>query len=129
MPAVHPDSSLRRGRPTSVLYGALALTPLLAVAGFLGYAVERGLSPRHAVYGAAAVAVVQVVPGALCWRAVRPRRGWLIEDLAMGFAIGSCLAIGAQVVAGLTGLTWLSAGIPLAVALVLLAVPVTRGRI
>jgi hypothetical protein len=107
----------------------LALTPLLAVAGFLAYAVERGFSARHAVLAVAAVGLVQVLPGALCWRAVRPRSGWLLEDLTMGFAIGSCLAIGAQVVAGLSRLTWLSATIPLTIGLVLVLVPGTRRRI
>lgn len=118
-----------RGRPAALFLGLASLTPLAATAALLWYAVERGLSPRHAVLGAAAVGVTQVLPGALCWRAVRPRRGWLVEDLAMGFAIGSCLAIAAQVVAGLSRFTWLSAGIPLAVGACLLVIPVTRRRI
>jgi hypothetical protein len=46
----------------------------------------------------------------------------------MGFAIGSVLAIGAQVVAGLAGQTWIAFG-PLAVAVVLLLVPATRARV
>ena len=129
MPALPLSRRGARPAPRTVLLGALGLAPLLATAGFLAYAVERGLSPRHALTAAAAVGIVQVLPGALCWRAVRPRQGWLVEDLVMGFAIGCCLAIGAQVVAGLSRVTWLSAAIPLAVGLVLVLVPTTRQRI
>jgi hypothetical protein len=129
MSAPHLSRRGARRAPRKLLLGALALAPLLATAGFLAYAVERGLSPRHALTAAAAVGLVQVLPGALCWRAVRPRQGWLVEDLVMGFAIGCCLAIGAQVVAGLSRITWLSAAIPLAVGAVLILVPATRRRI
>jgi hypothetical protein len=115
--------------PRGLLAQVVSLAPLLAVAGFLWFAVDWGLPPRDAALGVLAIGLTQVLPGALCWRAVRPGRGWLLEDLAMGFALGSCLAIAAQVVAGLSRLAWLSAAIPLAVGAVLLAVPPTRRRV
>lgn len=123
--------SRRGARPAlrGLLLGSLTLAPLLATAGFLGYAVQHGLSWRHALAGTVAVGVVQVLPGVLCWRAVRPRAGWLLEDLGMGFAIGYCLAVAAQVVAGLSRIEWLSGGLPLGVGLVLAVVPATRRRI
>jgi hypothetical protein len=105
------------------------LAPFAAGAVLVGYAVATGLPAGAAVRLTVAVLVVQVLPGALCWRAVRPRNGWLVEDLAIGFAIGSVLAMGAQVVAGLSRVPALSAALPLGVGAVLLAVPVTRRRI
>ena len=116
-----------RGRTWSGVVGSLA--PFAAGAALMAYAVATGLPIGAAVRATVAVLVVQVLPGALCWRAVRPRNGWLVEDVAMGFAVGSVLAIGAQVVAGLTRAPALSAALPLGVGAALLVVPVTRRRI
>ena len=105
------------------------LAVAIVIAGLLWYAVSTGLPAMSAVRGCAAVLVTQVLPGALCWRAVRPRAGWLLEDFIIGFAIGSTLAIGSQVVAGLSGAGWLGALLPWVPPVVLLAVPMTRRRI
>ena len=67
-----------------------------------------------------------LVPGVLVWRALRPRHGWWIEDLLMGFAIGSVLGLFAQIPAGLLGLWWLPLLVAVIVAVVLVATPVTR---
>lgn len=107
-------------------FGAVAA--VLVIGGLLACAVAGEMPVPHVLVATLVVLVTQVLPGALAWRAVRPRNGWLLEDLAMGFAIGSVLAIGAQVVAGLAGQRWLAFS-PLAVAVVLLLVPATRSRI
>ncbi|HEX7745989.1 MAG TPA: hypothetical protein VF462_12085 [Micromonosporaceae bacterium] len=101
---------------------------VVATAAMLAFSVRGGMPAMHALQATVAVLVTQILPGAVAWRAVRPRHGWVLEDVAMGFAIGSALAIGAQVVAGLAEQPWLAFG-PLAVAVVLLLVPVTRARI
>lgn len=117
--AAHPSRLLRLAA-----VGATAV----AVIAMLAFSVRGGMPAMHVLQATAAVLVTQILPGAVAWRAVRPREGWLLEDLAMGFAIGSVLAIGAQVVAGLAGQTWIAFG-PLAVAVVLLLVPATRARV
>ena len=102
--------------------------PLLGAVLLIWYGAQaQGMPAANAVWAAVVVLTTQILPGALVWRAVRPRHGWLLEDVAMGFAIGSALAIGAQVVAGLTHSRWVAFS-PL-VMLVLFAVPVTRRRI
>jgi hypothetical protein len=101
---------------------------LLLVAGLLACSVVGEMPLPHALVATLVVLVTQVLPGALAWRAVRPRHGWLLEDLAMGFAVGSILAIGAQVVAGLTAQRWIAFS-PVAVAVVLVLVPSTRNRL
>jgi hypothetical protein len=114
------------GRRFTTTLGALA--PALVTVLFLIGAIRGGLSIDGAVRATLAVLVLQVAPGALVWRAIRPRAGWWMEDLAVGFAIGSVLAIGTQVVAGLTRLPWLSTAAPMAVVAILLAVPGVRRR-
>jgi hypothetical protein len=106
-----------------------ALTPAAVGVAFLVYAVRAGLPADSAARASAGVLLTQVLPGVLAWRSVRPRRGWWLEDLAMGFAIGIAIAVGAQTLAGSTGQAWISSAAGLAVAVVLLAVPGTRRRI
>lgn len=129
LPVTHPPATSARPGRGHLADSITLVAALVTAIGFLGYAVGTGLSPADALAGAAAVIVTQVIPGALVWRVVRPRNGWLAEDVAMGFAIGTALAIVAQIVAGLSRVTWLSGAIPLAVAAVLLAMPATRHRI
>lgn len=108
----------------------LSVVVMAAAAGvYIVYAVRTGMPSGDALRALGAVAVTQVLPGALLWRTVRPRSGWLLEDLAMGFALGIAIAVPTQVVAGLTGQLWLATAIPLAIAVVLLAIPTTRARI
>jgi hypothetical protein len=105
-----------------------AWAPALATALLLAYAVRGGMPPANVVVATLVVLVTQVLPGVLVWRAVRPHNGWWVEDIAMGFAIGSVLAIGAQVIAGLSEQYWI-AWSPVVVGVVLVAVPATRVRL
>lgn len=125
-PSADPAPPRTTRRDLSLL-GSLVLA--LVGAAFVWYGIRSGMSASGAVLAVVAVALTQVLPGALVWRLVRPRHGWWAEDIAMGFAIGSVLAVAAQVVAGLTRLPWLSGGIGLAVASGLLLAPATRGRV
>ncbi|MGC4943665.1 hypothetical protein [Kribbella sp. DT2] len=124
-----PDNKTgaRFGRWPSVAVSALVL--LLSVAFFLTTAVRADLPASAAVLGLLGLVVTQLLPGVLVWRCVRPNRGWWIEDVMMGLAVGFMLAIAAQIVAGLLQWPWLSAALPLALAVVLLAVPRSRARI
>lgn len=107
----------------------LGVGPLVGVGTvFSAVAVNGGLPLSSLLSAIAAILVTQVLPGAVIWRAVRPVKGWLIEDLAAGFAIGFAVVIPAQIAAGLTGAHWLSVGMPLSVLLVLLF-PRVRSRV
>ena len=127
--AVATPLTAQHGLRRSLLTALSALAPAVVAGAFLVYSVRAGLPAASAARAAAAVLITQLLPGVLVWRCVRPRRGWWLEDVAMGFAIGVALAIAAQALAGLTDLGWLSGGLGLAVAAVLVAVPVTRRRI
>ncbi|MGL5819941.1 MAG: hypothetical protein ACRCYR_20470 [Phycicoccus sp.] len=124
-------SAVRRRNPVgrAAVEIATVAGALVSAIAFLAYAVGTGLSTGDVVRMTAGIVVTQVLPGALVWRTVRPRRGWLIEDLVMGFALGTAIALPSQVLAGLTRASWLSAGIPIALGLVLVAIPTTRRRI
>ncbi|ADB29653.1 hypothetical protein Kfla_0531 [Kribbella flavida DSM 17836] len=115
------------GRWTSTVISALVL--LAAVAFFLGTAVSADLPAGAAVLALLGLVVTQLLPGVVVWRTVRPNRGWWVEDVMMGLAVGFMLAIGAQTLAGWSRQPWMSAALPLALAVVLLAVPRTRARI
>lgn len=122
-----PETDRRLGRWFSTLFSALVL--LAATAYFLGTAVQADLPVGSAIAALAGLVVTQLLPGFLVWRCVRPNRGWWIEDVMMGLAVGFMLAIGAQTVAGLTGQPWISFAAGPALAVALLAVPKTRNRI
>lgn len=103
--------------------------PLIAVAVFFVFAVRADLAWHGAVRALLVVAVTQILPGALLWRAVRPRSGWLMEDLVAGLAVGAAIAVVSQVLAGsfqVPALAWIPG---VAVAVMLLAVPGLRGRV
>lgn len=74
--------------------------------------VVAGLTWAEFLRGTVAVAILQVLPGLLLWRLVRPQDGWLAEDLVIGLAVGAALTVPAQVMAGLSGVrlvAWLPA--------------------
>lgn len=102
---------------------------IAAVVIDLGLAATYGLGVSHAVLAVAVILAVQVLPGALVWRCVRPVGGWLLEDLVVGFAIGCALGVPAQVLAGSLQQAWLAAAVPLVIPVLLVAVPRTRQRI
>src|SRR6185437_16628801 len=115
----------RTARAVAVPVGALAPV-LVATVAFLALAVSADLPWTHGVRALLTVLVTQVLPGAIVWRAVRPPRGWWLEDLTMGFALGSVVAVATQVVAGLSGQAWLSVALPLVLGLALIGLPGTR---
>ena len=121
-PSGHADTRLATAK------WLCAWAPALATALLLAYAVRGGMPAGNVIVVTLVVLVTQVLPGVLIWRAVRPHNGWWVEDVAMGFAIGSVLAIGAQVIAGLSEQYWI-AWSPVLVGVVLVAVPATRVRI
>lgn len=118
----------RTARAVPALVGELAPV-LVATVVFLALAVSADLPWTHGLRALLTVLVTQVLPGALLWRAVRPPRGWWLEDLTMGFALGSVVAVATQVVAGLSGQAWLSVALPLALGVVLIGLPGTRTRV
>ncbi|HEY0693815.1 MAG TPA: hypothetical protein VGD71_32820 [Kribbella sp.] len=122
-----PQTAGPFGRWSSTGFSVLVL--VAATIGFLATAVKADLPASAAAAALAAVVVTQLVPGVLIWRLVRPLKGWWIEDLVMGLAVGFMLAIGAQTVAGLTGQAWISGAVGIGVAVLLLIVPRTRRRI
>ena len=99
------------------------------VAGYVGYAIHGGLGAVAALRALAVIVVLQIVPGLIVWRAVRPRKGSWSEDIAFGFAIGSVLALGVQIPAGLLQAPWLSSVALIAVGVALLAAPASRRRV
>lgn len=112
-------------RRANLVSGAVAA---LGVVVYVALAVETGLPTRDALLGIAAPLLTQVLPGAVMWRCLRPRAGWLLEDVAAGFAIGSAVAVPVQVVAGLSHQRWLALALPLLVMVLLLGHPTTRRR-
>lgn len=102
---------------------------LAALIGFQAYAVAAGLPAWHCALALLGVLVTQVLPGALMWRSIRPRDGWLLEDLIMGFAMGVCVAVPAQIIAGLLHSRIPAIVLPLLVVAALLGTPLTRRRI
>ncbi|TWE07281.1 hypothetical protein [Rudaeicoccus suwonensis] len=107
----------------------LAFSVLAVLMTFCGYAVVTGLPFAALVRLGVVAVVVQWLPGVLIWRCLRPSHGWLMEDLACGFACGFALSIPAQVVGGLADSAVLSAAIPLVTTAILLGVRSTRARI
>ena len=102
---------------------------MVALIALLAPAMVADLPLLSALRALAALLLTQVLPGALIWRLVRPLNGSRLEDLSMGFAIGSVLAIAAQTVAGLSRMPWLSTGISLGLVILLLGLPASRRRI
>lgn len=103
--------------------------PVVVLAFFMVWSAHGQVRLVHVALVGLAIAGTQLLPGVLLWRVIRPREGWLIEDLAFGFVAGSVLAIIAQIPAGLLGLHWLSWVLCLAVAVAVVAVPVGRRRV
>ena len=103
--------------------------PAVTLAALLALAIVADLPLSSALRLLAALLLTQVLPGALIWRAVRPRNGSWLEDLAMGFAIGSVVAIGAQTLASTHRMPWLSTGLSIGIVILLSGIPASRRRI
>ncbi|HVM26826.1 MAG TPA: hypothetical protein VM433_04040 [Mycobacteriales bacterium] len=115
-----------RRPPRSRVRAVAAWAPALALLLYLALAVRAGLPAAAAARGVLVVLLTQLLPGVLVWRCVRPVRGWWVEDLALGFAIGSGVAVAAQAVAGTVDAAWPAAVAGPLLALGLLAAPRTR---
>ncbi len=102
---------------------------LLALTAGLTFAVLTGVPLTEVLALTGAVAGTQILPGALLWRLVRPREGSALEDLAVGFALGTVISVPVAVVAGLTGQRWLAIALPAVLVVGLLALPRSRHRI
>ena len=126
VPSAVPAQTLSRSTLSNLVSAAVAG---LATALWVGYAVRTGLPLGDALRALGAIALTQVAPGALIWRSIRPRNGWLLEDVAMGFALGTAIAVPTQVLAGLTRQAWLGTALPVALGLGLLVLRTTRRRI
>ena len=99
------------------------------LAALLTLAVAAELPWSSALRLVAALLATQVLPGALIWRAVRPRNGSWPEDLAMGFALGTVIAMTAQTLAGTLRMPWLSGAGAVGVVIVMTCLPACRRRI
>lgn len=103
--------------------------PLLAL-GVLILAATRYDARATALLTACLVVLLgHVLPGAVLWRLVRPERGWLVEDLAVGFGVGAALAVPGHALAVVIGRPALGVLLPVTVAALALAVPATRSRV
>jgi hypothetical protein len=103
-------------------WAPLAFTVLLVAALLL----RAGTSPLDLLRFGAYAALAVVLPGTLVYRALRRRPHTLVEDLAMGAAVGLALEVGAWAlfsVLDLRGLVWLW---PALVAVPFAAVPALR---
>ena len=117
-------------RQTSVGREAATLAPpIVFLAAVLELATRHGAEHSGLALAGVAVMVTQVLPGALLWRLLRPVDGWLVEDLVVGLGIGAALAVPVHLVGSALGSHWLDVVVPLALAIALLAIPSTRGRI
>lgn len=126
-----PDSTTAAEQSSTTSLRELAtLGPAVAALAALLLVIATGDAyPREVVTGVAGIAVLQVLPGVLLWRSVRPVDGWLVEDLVMGLALGAALAVPVQIVTAAADLRLLAFVLPLALAAALLATPATRDRI
>ncbi|TDO50870.1 4-amino-4-deoxy-L-arabinose transferase-like glycosyltransferase [Kribbella sp. VKM Ac-2527] len=125
--AAPPETDGRIGRRISDWTGALVL--LVATAFYLGTAIRADLPVGSALAALAGLVLTQLLPGALIWRTIRPVKGWWIEDVMIGLAIGFMLAIGSQIVAGWTQQPWIDLAVPIVIVVALLGIRRTRNRI
>lgn len=109
--------------------GATLLPIILVIVGGFWFASTRQANPGDLAHATALVLTTQTIPGAILWRSVRPVSGWLVEDLAMGTAIGAALAVPAQVLGVLLHHDGLQVGLPWMVAYLAFFVPWSRRRI
>ena len=108
---------------------AFVLGPLVLLAIGTGEYVARQQAGQLSMLLATAAFIgTQMVPGVLTWRRFRPDDGWLVEDLAMGAALGLAMGAVAQVVGLALGLTGISFVVPWLLALVALAPRQARRR-
>ena len=106
-----------------VTAAASAFTVTAAV--YLGF----GLGPGDLVLAVLVILVTNVLPGVVLWRAVRPREGWWVEDIGLGWGCALGLSVASAVVAGLAHCLILCLLLPIAVTCLLLAIRPVRRRV
>lgn len=103
--------------------------PLLVLGALLLAATQYDARPTALLSASAVVLLGHVLPGAVLWRLVRPERGWLVEDLAVGFGLGAALSVPGHALAVTVGRPALGILLPVGMAAVALAVPASRQRV
>lgn len=103
--------------------------PLLVLGALLLAATQYDARPTALLSASAVVLLGHVLPGAVLWRLVRPERGWLVEDLAVGFGLGAALSVPGHALAVTVGRPALGILLPVGLAAVALAVPASRQRV
>ncbi|MGZ4760698.1 MAG: hypothetical protein ACXV95_16680, partial [Acidimicrobiales bacterium] len=132
LPVPAPQRRARR-HPLRHWTVRLVLAPLLVGALLWPLLIAGGVDSAQA--GRLALVVgIQVFGGALVWRLARGSHApYLVEQIGMGLAIGSVLTLLAQQLLRVTPLAgqawWLPAAAVLLLAVVLVALPVTRRRL
>lgn len=129
-PPENSEATVRQAPRTSALREIAQLgPPLIAAAVLLEIATGWGAGHRELLLAALTVGLTQVLPGALVWRLIRPRDGWLLEDVFVGFAIGAAGTVPVQVLSVILGLPLVDVIVPLLLTAGLLVAPATRDRI
>lgn len=105
------------------------LPPAVALLAVLEVATRHSAHHRELLLALLAVVLTQVLPGAVIWRLVRPVDGWLVEDLALGLAIGAATAVVGHLAGLAAGLPRPGGLLPLLLAVALVALPASRRRI
>lgn len=117
-------------RPTTWTDELATLLPIvLVLVGGSWYATLHQAAAGDLARATGVVLLTQTLPGLVIWRSVRPVSGWLVEDLAVGTAIGAALAVPGQVLGvhlDRPGFQW---GLGLAVAFLAYFLPWSRRRI
>ncbi|MGZ4623646.1 MAG: hypothetical protein ACXVGD_16315 [Blastococcus sp.] len=132
LPVPAPQRRARR-HPLRHWTVRLVLAPLLVGALLWPLLIAGGVDSAQA--GRLALVVgIQVFGGALVWRLARGSHApYLVEQIGMGLAIGTLLTLLAQQLLRVTPLAeqawWLPAAAVLLLAVVLVALPVTRRRL
>lgn len=113
-PATTGDALGRQGHRAWV--GRLAVAMSFAL--LLGGALLAGLTVADATRSLVAIGVLQVVPGAVLWRAARRTTTSWPEDLFAGFAIGAGTSAAGIGVAGAVGVPAVGPFLPAALAVI-----------
>ena len=124
-----PDPTTSEGRAFGLRELSTFLPPALVLVLVFQIATTWRTGHKELMAASLVIILTQVLPGLVVWRSVRPRAGWWVEDVALGFAIGAALAVPSQLIAVWSSATWLAGLIPLLVAAALFTMPSTRVRI
>lgn len=117
-------------RPTTWTDELATLLPVaLVLVGGFWYATQHQAQAGDLARATGVLLLTQTLPGMVIWRSVRPASGWLVEDLAVGTAIGAAVAVPGQVLGvylDRPGFQW---GLGMALAFLAYFLPWSRRRI